>query len=236
MRPAGAARGKPVALVLALTLIALLCCALAVWQVQRLQWKEALIARVAAGMAAPPVQLSALPQHDAPKAWEYRRVALAGRYDPRGTVLVSGASTMGSGYWVLTPLRAVNGTLYVNRGFVPLGTRAADLRPATPTGDVSVVGLVRMTEPGGGFLRANRPAEGRWYSRDIRAIAQAGRITADTRIFIDASAETPRTHGSPVPGLTVVNFPNNHLVYALTWIVLAALSAGAAIVLWQKAK
>lgn len=41
--------------------------------------------------------------------------------------------------------------------------------------------------------------------------------------FIDADA----TPGQPVPrgGMTVVRFPNNHLVYAFTWFGLAALIA-----------
>jgi surfeit locus 1 family protein len=61
-------------------------------------------------------------------------------------------------------------------------------------------------------------------------------IAADTRFFVDASNETPRQPDAPVAGLTVVNFPDNHLVYALTWLALALLSGGAAIVLWRKVR
>jgi len=49
--------------------------------------------------------------------------------------------------------------------------------------------------------------------------------------FIDADA-TANPGGYPVGGLTVVDFSNNHLVYALTWFALAVLSAvGAALTL-----
>jgi surfeit locus 1 family protein len=43
--------------------------------------------------------------------------------------------------------------------------------------------------------------------------------------FIDADA-TPNPGGLPIGGLTVISFPNNHLVYALTWFALAAMVAG----------
>ncbi|MCY1672641.1 SURF1 family protein [Novosphingobium sp. SL115] len=235
MTPSGATRAKPVALVLALALIALLFTALAAWQVQRMQWKHALIARVEAGMVAAPVAVSALPEDDL-AGWEYRRVQLSGHYAAQGTVLVSGASKLGSGYWVLAPLAGPPGTIYVNRGFMPLGTKLADVRAAMPAGGITVIGLLRLSEPGGGFLRSNRPAEERWYSRDVGAIAATHGIAADARFFVDASAETPQQPGAPVAGLTVVNFPDNHLVYALTWLALALLSGGAAIVLWRKAR
>ena len=43
-----------------------------------------------------------------------------------------------------------------------------------------------MTEPGGGFLRRNDPAAGRWHSRDVRAIAAARGLDEVAPYFIDA--------------------------------------------------
>jgi surfeit locus 1 family protein len=112
----------------------------------------------------------------------------------------------------------------VNRGFVPKERRA----PASRTdgqieGPVSVTGLIRLDEPEGRFLRANRPAEERWYSRDVTAIAAARGIDDAAPFFIDADA-TANPGGYPIGGLTVVSFRNTHLIYALTWFALAALS------------
>jgi surfeit locus 1 family protein len=87
---------------------------------------------------------------------------------------------------------------------------------------VTVTGLLRASEPGGGFLRANDPADGRWYSRDVAAIAEAEGVGPVAPYFIDAGA-TPNPRGLPVGGLTVVSFRNTHLAYALTWFALAAL-------------
>lgn len=210
--------------------------ALGVWQVQRLAWKEALIARVAAARQAPPIAMAALPR--APLATlAYRRVALRGHYRAEGTALVTGTSDLGSGYWVLVPLVQGDGAAtYVNRGFVPVGSRLADQRARVPQGAVAVVGLLRESEPGGTMLRANRPAQDRWYSRDIAAIAACRHIAADPRLFVDAQTERPPPRpdpAAPVPGLTVIAFANNHLAYALTWFTLALLCAGGAIVLWR---
>jgi surfeit locus 1 family protein len=80
-----------------------------------------------------------------------------------------------------------------------------------------------MSEPHGGFLRANDPAAGRWYSRDVSAIARARGLGHIAPFFIDADA-SPNPGGYPRGGLTVVAFRNDHLVYALTWFALAGLS------------
>jgi surfeit locus 1 family protein len=138
-------------------------------------------------------------------------------------------TTEGPGFWVITPLSTDQGfDVLVNRGFVSAERRAPGARLAAQAeGPVTVVGLLRLTEPHGGFLRANAPAENRWYSRDVAAIGQARGLTNLAPYFVDADA-TPNPGGWPIGGLTVVKFPNSHLVYMLTWFGLALLTGGAA--------
>lgn len=219
-------------LALLLALAALACAgfvALGVWQLERLAWKEALISRVdahlqAAPGEAPPASRWALLTRDAD---EYRRVRVHGRFDYGREVLVRAGTELGTGYWVLTPLRADDGAwLLVNRGFVPPGQRGQ-----VPHGDPSqsVTGLLRFSEPDGALLQANAPAEGRWYSRDVAAIAGAQRLGGPVApYFLDAQTLSAADGAVwPRPGLTVVKFHNSHLVYALTWFALAAIMAGA---------
>src|SRR6478735_544364 len=213
------------ALVLACALSALLgFLALGLWQVQRLGWKEELIARIdrqlrAEPAPAPPAQAMPLREVD-----EYRRVSAQGRFDYGREVAVRASTALGAGYWVLTPLQRADGSwLLVNRGFVP-----QELRAQIPRGEetVSVVGLLRLTEPDGSLLQANVPAEGRWYSRDVAAIAQAQGLAGPVApFFVDAQATPATTAAWPRPGLTVVQFKNDHLFYALTWFALAAIMA-----------
>ena len=202
--------------------------ALGVWQLERRAWKLDLIARVEARIHAPPrllTDLSGLSDADA-----YRRVRLRGAFQDDRETLVQALTERGAGWWVMTPLRTPAGTVLVNRGFVPAPYRDPATRPA-PTGAVEVTGLLRASEPGGGFLRSNDPASGRWYSRDVAAIARARGLGEVAPVFIDAQA-VPGA-GYPVGGLTVVAFRNAHLVYALTWFGLAVLSLAGAAIVWR---
>ncbi|CQR84014.1 surfeit locus 1 family protein [Paracoccus aminovorans] len=210
-------------------------CALGVWQVQRLAWKTDLIARVEARLAAPPVPAPGPADWPglSPRADEYRRVAVAGRYAADSDVLVKAVTDRGPGFWVMTPLATPGGwTVLVNRGFVPDEARSA--ARALPAAPAEVTGLLRMSQPKGAFLRRNRPDESRWYSRDTVAIAASLGLPAVAPYFIDADA---RPDGDlPIGGLTVVGFRNSHLGYALTWFALAALWAGWLGWLWRRGK
>ncbi|MGA0600001.1 SURF1 family protein [Caulobacter sp. KR2-114] len=223
----GGARGRGlVALGLALAAVFI---ALGVWQVERLAWKRALIAAVDARVAAAPAPTPA------PEAWPaiddrhdaYRHVTVRGEFDNGRETLVQAVTDAGPGFWVVTPLRAGAGfTVLVNRGFVPADRAAPASRASGQiVGPVIVTGLLRISEPHGGFLRANRPEAGRWYSRDVAAIAAARGLAGAAPYFIDADA-TPNPGGWPRGGLTVIRFRNSHLVYAATWFTLAAMSLG----------
>jgi len=217
----------------ALALATLIFAGLGIWQVQRRSWKLDLIERVEARIHATPVaapgpaEWPAIGTGDA----EYRHVALQGRYLDAPETLTMAVTERGPGFWVLAPFRSDSGfTVLVNRGFVPEDRRGAGERHKKPGQQARVVGLLRLTEPGGGFLRSNDPAGGRWYSRDVAAIASARGLGEVARYFVDAdTASEP----GPLPqgGMTQVSFRNTHLIYALTWFCLALMSAGAGIFL-----
>lgn len=205
--------------------------ALGAWQVQRLFWKLDLIARVESRVTADPMPAPARAEWPGitPEKDEYRRVAATGLFQHDRTVLVQAVTERGAGFWVLTPLRLPDETtVIINRGFVPADRRdrADRVGSELAAGPVAVTGLLRLSEPGGGFLRANDPANDRWFSRDVAAIAAAKGLADVAPYFIDADA-TPNPGGLPVGGMTVIAFRNSHLVYALTWFALAAMSAAA---------
>lgn len=198
--------------------------ALGLWQLERRSWKLDLIARVDARIHAspetfpPPAQWPRMNARD----HEYRRVRLAGTYLPGKDTLVDALTERGAGAWVLTPLVTATGTVLINRGFVPRGQEGATTPPA---GAVTVTGLMRVSEPGGRFLRPNQPGANIWYSRDVAAIARVRGLGATAPFFIDAEAGPGAQAAYPLGGLTVVRFRNAHLVYALTWLALAAMAA-----------
>lgn len=203
--------------------------ALGVWQVERRAWKLALIDRVEQRVHAP---AQPIPSRDSWPAItaandEYRHVSVSGRFLHDRETLVQAVTEEGPGYWVLTPLRRDDGiSILINRGFVPSERREASTRrDGNPDGQVEITGLLRITEPKGGFLRDNVPQHNRWYSRDVAAIAAARGLQHVAPFFVDADAGS-RSAGGPIGGLTVIRFPNNHLIYALTWFALAFMLAG----------
>lgn len=200
---------------------------LGVWQVQRLAWKQELIRQVDARIHAAPVAAPAPDQTITRQADQYRRVVVSGRFDHQREALVKAVTDLGPGYWVTTPLMTDRGfTVLINRGFVPSERqKPTDRAVGQVEGETTVVGLLRLTEPDGGFLRANDPAGDRWFSRDVAGIAKARGLSGPVApYFIDADA-TPNPGGWPRGGLTVVRFANSHLIYALTWFGLALMSA-----------
>lgn len=219
---------------------------LGMWQINRLHWKHALVARVTQRVHAAPVAAPG------PSQWaqisaagdEYRHVRLEGRFLYQRSTRVQAVTELGSGSWLLTPFLRADGTVVlVNRGFVATPAVRASRGPTEKVAPeppdvqepvtVIVTGLLRMSEPGGAFLRHNDPAAGRWFSRDVQALAAASGLHAVAPYFVDADAAdaaAASSAGAPIGGLTVIAFADNHLVYALTWFSLALMGAGA--MLW----
>jgi len=211
------------------------------WQIYRLQWKNALIERVDQRVHAAP---SPVPTSD---AWssiqastdEYRHVTVQGRLLYQYSVAVQASTALGPGFWLLTPLREGDGDIvYINRGFIkgihPYLDSASD--GFADQGSVRVTGLLRMSEPKGGFLRVNDPVSNRWYSRDTQMLATSQGMHKVAPFFVDAQEIESLALGAqvhlnpegaqpPVMGLTVIQFPNSHLVYAFTWFALALMAA-----------
>ncbi|MGO7837044.1 SURF1 family protein [Rhizobium johnstonii] len=209
-----------------LVLLAAALSALGTWQVERLAWKRDLVARVDQRVHAPPVPAPAQADWKKVNATddEYRRVTAVGTLANDKETLVYASTALGPGYWVMAPLTLADGTsILVNRGFVPTDRRdPATRREGQPSGPVEITGLMRMTEPKGSLLQSNDVAADRWYSRDVAAIAEKRGVSAPAPYFIDADA-TANPGGLPVGGLTIIAFPNNHLLYAITWYGLATM-------------
>lgn len=203
---------------------------LGVWQLQRLAWKEALIARIEARVHAPPAPLP--PESDWPRRrpedYEYRHVSLRGRFDGRQALVFRGSGPEageGPGYLVLAPLILPDGAaVIVNRGFVP-GSASDAVAHAPPAGEVAVTGLLREPEPRNLFTPADQPEKNLWFTRDPGTIAAHFGLSRAAPFSVDADFSGD-PQALPRGGTTIVAFPNNHLSYALTWFGLALALAG----------
>ena len=235
MRLGGSAKPGRLPLLVLCLILAALFSALGIWQVERRTWPFDLIARVDARVKAPATPVpgrSEWPGITRDSA-EYRHVVAQGYFDHDRETLVQAVTDLGPGFWVVTPLLTAEGPVLINRGFVSGQRRAPATRADGNTARLMTVsGLLRLTEPNGGFLRDNDPAADRWYSRDVAAIAAKRGLANAAPFFVDAD-KTPNPGGWPRGGLTAIHFRNTHLVYALTWFALAAFSAWAAFTVWR---
>ncbi|MEX6508095.1 SURF1 family protein [Jiella sp. M17.18] len=220
--------GFAVALAACLLGIAILC-GLGTWQVERLQWKQALLARIDAQIHAAPVPVDALAADDAKgRDIEYRRVTASGHFLNEDERYVFTTFDGQSGWNVFTPLvLSGNRMVFVNRGFVPYDLRDPAKRWAGQVaGEVTVTGLARRPpqEKPGYFVPDNDPAKDTFYWRNLDAMRMGLKLPEGMAVlpfFIDAGpGRAPG--GWPVGGTTVIAIPNDHLQYALTWYGLAA--------------
>ena len=200
----------------------LLMLGLGVWQLYRLQWKEALITERTERMAAAPAALPG-PGVDV-SGMEYRHVALSGELLNDKEIFLGARSMNGNpGYHVVTPLRLADGrTILVDRGWIPLDRKTADKRAAgNLSGPVTLDGVLRLNGVQTWFVPDNRPDLNFFFWVDLPAMAKlAGQPDTETRFFIEAGP-APNPGGFPIGGQTRINLPNDHLQYAITWFALA---------------
>jgi surfeit locus 1 family protein len=199
---------------------------LGVWQLQRMEWKNALVAEMQGRMTAPAIALPR-PLEDT-EGLRFRRVELTGTY-LHDKALYRAAQTLGKnrrGWHVITPMRLEDGrTVLVNRGYVPTEKKPPETRPESLfDGPVTIEGVLRLGGWSGmDFVRPeNDPADNVWVWMDLPRMAEAaGLENAMTEVYVDA-AEGQHPADYPVGGQTRVNLRNQHLEYALTWFLLAA--------------
>ncbi|TCT03456.1 SURF1 family protein [Aquabacter spiritensis] len=228
------ARGLLLPSLVALAALAVLV-ALGTWQIERLAWKNAVVAQVAARTAEAPAPVPPVSQWPALNNAEdeYRPVTATGRFDhARETLIYTVLSDpkgplKGPGFWVVTPLLRNDGPpVLVNRGFVPEDRRSPGTRAeGQVAGEVRVTGLMRLAEEPSWFVPENDPGRNAWYRRDPEQIGRARGLTDVAPFLIDADA-APNPGGLPQGGETRLSFPNRHLEYALTWYGLAVTLVG----------
>jgi surfeit locus 1 family protein len=205
--------------------------ALGVWQLERLKWKEGLIAQIEARATAAPVALGeAEALLRAGQDPSYMRVRAEGRFHHGRERYLYGFADGQPGWHVITPLETADGErVLIDRGFVPDALKDPSTRPQGQVEQiVEVTGLVRMPERQGLFTPDNEPAANRWFWRDLRGMSASMFPSGTVQVapfFVEAEkSEVPG--GWPKGGQTRLVIVNNHLQYALTWFGLAACLLG----------
>ncbi len=192
----------------------LILLALGAWQIQRLHWKERILAQIALAEANPAVPLTGNPG-------PFQKVEVAGHFRPDLAVLF-GAEVGGTpermGGELIVPLERANGPpVLVDRGWVPDPVPAS---VAWPKGEVRVDGYVQAPLKPGVFTPAPDAKRRRFYALDPAEIGAAlglNQVAPFTLVALGRAVPEEL----PVPAAHLPRPENNHLQYALTWFGLA---------------
>jgi surfeit locus 1 family protein len=183
---------------------------LGTWQVQRLAWKNGIIATIEARLAADPEALPATPDPDTDR---YRRVTVEGAFQPGELHVYTSAPPRGVGYRVIVPFETADGRcILIDRGFVPIGDKDAP-RPPVPA---TVEGALVWPDETDSWTSPPDREKNIWFARDVALMSAA----LGTEPLMIAS-ETATGPGAPMPLPVTPNIVNNHLEYAVTWFGLA---------------
>jgi surfeit locus 1 family protein len=203
---------------------------LGVWQVQRLQWKEALLAQLDANAAAAPIDLAtAVKQAEEGRDMEFVRVSFPARFRHDGWMKMISTYERGQGWTIITPADTPDGwTVIVDRGRIPGQLVDSFDRPE---GEVILDGVLRAHRSGKAYFDPdNDAAANMWYWWDVPAMLAAGGAPGGAKPFPFVVQLLPAsgTGGFPKPEEPKAKLANNHLGYAITWFGLAATLIGVA--------
>lgn len=195
--------------------------ALGTWQMDRMEWKRALIAERSQRLSAPPLILPAAIAQ--PEAIEFRRVQVSGRFLNDRELYLGNRPRRGQpGYHVVTPLQRADGSVVlVDRGWVPLDRKLPQSRAdGQIDGTATVQGIARAARAPGIFTPKNQEEANFWFYIDPPSMGRRADLRAVLPVYIEAGQQ-PNKGGLPVGGLTEAGLTDNHLQYALTWYALA---------------
>jgi cytochrome oxidase assembly protein ShyY1 len=186
------------------------------WEDRRLQ-AEAV--RSAAELEPQPLA-EVVSGYEGPQDIRFTSVLASGVYQADRTVLIRNRPLDGrNGYLVMVPLTTAEGTVAVNRGWIPAGTTAAapENVPAPPSGTVEVSGRIQPDEPA--RIAPDLPA-GQALSLS-GAVVQADALPG---AYLDLVSEDPQVEPAPSPPKPPGTGTGPHLVYAVQWWLFGAVA------------
>ena len=188
--------------------------ALGTWQVQRLGWKQDLLASIADRIDSPPMSLEAA---IAPTFMRYQAVSIEGEFGAPYLRILASRKTTGAVYRIVRPFDVTGfGTILVDTGWQP---QSRSVGPA-PEGSVSLVGNLNAPNEIDSFTPEPDLDENIWFARDVPAMAEA----LGTQPVMVVLRDEPSVDLGVTPWpVDTRDIPNDHLQYAITWFSLAVL-------------
>ncbi|WP_093031847.1 SURF1 family protein [Roseovarius azorensis] len=185
------------------------------WQVERLAWKEGILADIGARISAAPVEV---PAKVSPEVDRYLPVEVTGRIGQEALRVLVSQKQAGAGYRLISALDTGARRVLLDRGFINV---AGDV-PAPPEGPVMVTGNLHWPDERLSSTPENDVAGNMWFARDIAQMA--GVLDTEPVLVVTRELSEPERGVTPLP-VDTGGIPNDHLSYAITWFSLAAIWA-----------
>ena len=197
------------------------------WQMQRLAWKEAVLAQIEARIGDAPVALPAAPDPDMDR---YLPVDVTGRTTGEALYALVSTKERGAGYRIISAFETGDGRrILIDEGYVPV--EGVETRTAPPAVAMEVTGNLHWPEEVDRFTPAPDLDDGLVFARDVPVLA--GALGTDPVLIVVRSVAGATPRATPMP-VTTAAIPNNHLGYAVQWFGLAIVWAGmTAFLIWR---
>lgn len=190
---------------------------LGVWQMQRLSWKQGIISQIEGRIVQSPV---ALPDNPDPVADKYLSVTVEGFMQPDALRVLVSQKTVGAGYRLISPLTLEGRVVMVDRGFISVKDPLPE--PSLLQVQTVITGNLHWPQETDGFTPAPDMEKNIWFARDVELMAQT--LKTDPIMIILRETSAVNDGVTPLP-VDTSRIPNDHLQYAITWFLLAAIWA-----------
>lgn len=186
---------------------------LGLWQMDRLAWKQGVLANIETRITAGPVALPDLPE---PARDKYLPVQMSGQFDEGAVRVLVSQKQVGAGYRIISPFEGEGRRILVDRGFIKVDAAL----PAAPAGAVQITGNLHWPDDRLDSTPENDVAGNIWFARDIGPMAEA--LNTEPVLLVLRDMSQPDGAVTPLP-VDTGGIPNDHLSYAITWFSLAAI-------------
>lgn len=205
---------RPIPLIMSVTGVVLMF-GMSIWQVQRLAWKEDLVAKIERAMEQKP--LTSLPAPEELDEYRFYPVELTGSFMPQYEFHIAARYYHSQlGYHVYTPFQTIGGKLIlINRGWIPSKQKDGDYKSTLPTDMVTLTAQLRTSNERNPFTPENQPEKNVWFGRDAQQMCETIDLQCEP-FTLDLIGEQS-WDSMPIPSSGEIKLRNDHLGYAITW-------------------
>ncbi len=192
---------------------------LSLWQVKRLKWKSQLINERVASFELDPINLEDIIN---PEKNEFRKVLVKGEILNEHEMFMPALSKRGNnGFHILVPIKTKdNNYIIYDTGWIPLKKKKKEDRVNNISSNFETFEAVIRTSGRKGYFQPDNDTDtNTWFFVEPTKMSNFIGIKLQKNFYLEAFNNGP--NGYPLGNQTRIYLRNNHLQYALTWLMIA---------------